>query len=217
MLFKILLYILYFLLRLLNLTYRYRFIDKHNLEEAKSKHAKGAYIFAVWHQNAVAGSLSHIGNPHCAMISQSKDGELVAFVYKHIGLVPVRGSSTRGGKNARNKIIELINNQGLPAAITIDGPKGPYKQIKSGIIDIAKNTGVAIVPIMPIPDRYWSFRKAWDHFRLPKPFAKIVFKYGKPIYIPTDIDRSEYPSIKATITKELEDGQQKCRDYFSEW
>ncbi len=71
---------------------------------------------------------------------------------------------------------------GIPGAVTVDGPKGPAKEVKPGIIAMAKKSDTAIIPYAPIAQSYWEFN-SWDKFRLPKPFSIIDIHYGEPLII----------------------------------
>ena len=79
-------------------------------------------------------------------------------------------------------MLNLFKNEPSPMIfITPDGPSGPPKIPKLGIIRLAKKSGAAIVPIKVKYSKSWGF-KNWDTFYLVKPFGKILIKYGNPIY-----------------------------------
>lgn len=202
LLYRILGNIAYLLARLIELTYRCE--DKvGSLSLAKSYHPSGAHIFGIWHQNLVSSILSgRKYGPYGTLASASKDGEIIATAIKKLNLVPIRGSSKKGGLKAKNQMIELIKG-GLPCALTIDGPTGPLHEIKSGIIEIAQITGVPIVPHTAIAKSYWVLEKSWDKMRIPKPFTKILTYTGDPIWVPKDLPRERYFEIKEQIKKEL--------------
>ena len=173
-----------------------------NFEKAKRHHTKGSYIFGFWHQNIVSSALGHRGRPHIVMISSSKDGEIATTVANKFGFKTVRGSSTRGGQKALKEMIRLLNS-GLPAAITVDGPKGPPKEVKDGIVELAKLKSISIVPLRAIPQKFWFFKKSWDKFRIPYPFTKIIIEYGTPIFVPAGTKRDEFEKIKNCLANEL--------------
>jgi len=210
---KLLSRLIYSLIRLFDFTYRYRYIHQEKLDKAKRAHPNGAYLFAIWHQNAILGMLNQRGIPHSIIISQSKDGEFVAYAAEKMGFTPVRGSSTRGGVAAKDMMKDLLH-KGLPGAITVDGPKGPAKTIKRGIIDLARETGAQIVPIAPIPKNHWTFTKSWDQFRLPKPFTKVIVCYGNPIAIPADTSNEQMKEFQEKIAMELELAEAEARKFF---
>ena len=96
-----------------------------------------------------------------------------------------------------------IVNEGTPGAISVDGPRGPAKIPKKGIFEVAKLTGAPIIPLVPIPLNFWSFKKSWDQFRLPKPFSKIIVFYGRPIYIDKNIQQSDLVRLSEELTAQL--------------
>ena len=128
---KILAQVIYFFIRILNLTYRYEFVGLDYKKKAKETLPNKTFVYALWHQNLVGAIFSHIGERFTMVISESSDGELVAITCEKFGHIPARGSSTRGGKKA---LIEIVKNvrRGIPGALSVDGPKGPAKQVKPG-------------------------------------------------------------------------------------
>lgn len=155
-------------------------------------------LLAIWHQNLFAGILAQTGRRHVVIVSRSGDGNPVTHLCENLGHTVARGSSRskgrdKGGQEAKQAMIEALRS-GLPGAVTVDGPRGPIFQVKPGIVDMARQTGLPIVPYLPMPQRYWSF-SSWDRFRLPYPFTRIDVHYGAPIFVPqsaTDAELADY-------------------------
>lgn len=192
---KLLSILIYSFARFLHLTYRFRFVGIENLEKAKNLGDSGGYLLGVWHQNLLSGILSQTGLHYVVIVSKSKDAEPVAFTCRTLGHQVVRGSSRKGnvdkgGKAAKEEMIEVLKT-GVPGAVTVDGPKGPDKVVKAGIIDMAKKSGTPLVAYASIAESYWEFN-SWDKFRLPKPFSKIVIAYGDPLSVPADVTKEEF-------------------------
>ncbi len=184
---KILSYLIYGFVKLINFTYRYRYIGNENLLNLKNK--KKNFIYAIWHQNLFPGIMAQTGHPHIVIVSKSKDAEAVAFTCKRLGHIVARGSSKRGnvdkgGSLAKDEMIEYLKT-GHPGAVTVDGPKGPALKVKPGIIAMSKQSQCPIIPYIVTSNSYWQFN-SWDHFRLPKPFAKLLVAYGEPLVIAAD-------------------------------
>lgn len=211
---KIISLFIYYLIRLLNLTYRYRFIGLENKLQAKAMSPNGTFIYAVWHQNLIGAILSHIGEKFTMIISESKDGELVAVTCEKFGHQPARGSSTRGGKRALIEIVKKIKN-GFPAAISVDGPKGPAKIVKPGIIEVARLAQCPVLPLSAYPTKYWSFRKSWDQFRVPKPFTTIIIVIGKPIVVDDKISRESFDDLALEVGKKICEGEEVALKYLN--
>ena len=206
---KILANIIYYFIRLLNLTYRYEFVGLENKADAQSRHPQKTFIYALWHQNLIGAIFSHIGERFSMVVSESKDGELVAVTCERFGHLPARGSSTRGGRKA---LIEIVRNvsSGIPGAITVDGPKGPLYDVKLGIVEVAKLCHCSILPLSPYPTQYWEL-KSWDHFRVPKPFSKIIVVVGHPINLLDSTKKEDFPTIAQQIKDALHLGEQKAK------
>jgi hypothetical protein len=190
-------------------TIRYRVEGAHFRDEAKKKHPKGSHIIAIWHENSFATVSGHRNQSLVPMISMSNDGEMIARICIRLGYKPpVRGSSSRGGRGVKEAMVKAIQG-GASGAITVDGPRGPRRQVKFGVIKIASDTGAPIVPSSGKVSRMWVFR-SWDRFRLPKPFSKVTVTYGKPVYVPPNIDKSQmqkYADELADNLNALEEGQ----------
>ncbi len=196
---KLLAYLVHWFVRLLSWSYRFEFQGVENKEAAKKLSPLGAYVYSVWHQNLLATILANTGTAHVCIVSPSKDGELVATTLNLLGHQCARGSSSRGGKKAMDEMIRLIS-EGYPGAITVDGPRGPAKVPKKGVFEIAKATGVPILPVCSWPENFWCFEKSWDQFRLPKPFSKIIVYFGEPMLVDKSSQASDLPRLSEELT-----------------
>ncbi len=156
--------------RLLSLTWRVITIDPPDLEERLRKGLP--VVFAHWHGDELA--ISHLIGHYraAAMVSTSKDGDLMNTVLILLGGATSRGSSTRGGANALRGLLSLLK-QGRNAVVAVDGPKGPIYKVKPGVFEISRLAQAPIFAARVNVDRAWQFPKAWNKTYLPKPFAKV--------------------------------------------
>lgn len=210
MLNTILSYIAFFFVRLISLTYRYEFRNKDIKKRVDSSSQN--YIYAVWHNNIIATILSHIGGCHIVIVSASKDGDLIAKILTKLGNRTARGSSSRGGRKALSEMIDIMIKESLPGAISVDGPRGPIYKAKRGIIEAAKESGGVILPLASYPTNAWVFEKAWDKFRLPKPFSKIIFQYCEPIEVSKDLPLEKFSEVTEKIETFLHQGEREITD-----
>ena len=99
----------------------------------------GTVVFACWHQRFFSGFFVPriFGMNPCIMISQSRDGDVVSDVVARIGWVPVRGSTSRGGKKALQEMIAGVEKYRMSGHI-VDGPQGPPHIVKPGLIALAR-------------------------------------------------------------------------------
>ncbi len=153
----------------------------------------GRVILCAWHQQffvAIRHFQNYSGFNPSLMISQSADGDIIAGVAKKSGWHTVRGSSSRGGKEALKKLIDRLAVTGLAGHI-VDGPKGPAGHVKAGAIQLAHAAHAEIVPFYVSADRAWYFN-SWDNFFLPKPFARVVISFGKILRFSPSEDKSAF-------------------------
>ena len=132
-------------------------------------------LFVLWHNRLfVAADLSRRfrGNRplHC-LVSASKDGAWLAAFFENMGLRAVRGSSSRGGREAAGELVRALR-EGQDAGITPDGPRGPLYTCKPGALVVARRAGVRVVVVGVAYASAWRLR-SWDRFLLPHPFSQV--------------------------------------------
>lgn len=140
---------------------------------------KGKVIYAFWHSDFFPLIYANRFKNIAVLVSTHKDGEYLSKVIEPLGYRAIRGSSDDGGKKGALQILKS-NEDGI--AIAPDGPKGPVKQVKEGVVKIAQLTKLPIVPVgvwMSNPIIFGS----WDRFKIPLPFSKCIIYWGKPIEI----------------------------------
>lgn len=122
----------------------------------------------------------------CALVSRSRDGHYISEVLKGFGIGTVRGSTAKGGEVAIFEMVRRVQ-EGLDAAVTPDGPRGPCYRVQPGAIVIAQMSGAPIVPVSSDVSRKKRL-KNWDRFIVPLPFSRGALVFGEPIWVPRDID-----------------------------
>jgi lysophospholipid acyltransferase (LPLAT)-like uncharacterized protein len=139
-------------------------------------------IYAFWHGSLFLLPYTHRNSGNVIMVSESRDGEIMAGMLKHFGLEVVRGSSKRKGHRA---LIGLINSmcKGKSVATAVDGPRGPLHKVKEGVVFLAGRQQTPIIPIATGVKRYWVLEKTWDKLIVPVPFTEGVILYGEPIMV----------------------------------
>lgn len=167
-----------FLLRLIHKTIRWEKRVDYELYKGK--------IIALLHGNALAVSMLGIDRGIYALVSRFRDGDIAERFLLSLGYKVVRGSSEegkpqKGGSVGLLKLIKLLK-EGNTVAITVDGPKGPYGKVKSGIVLLAQKTGIPIIPVYV--ELEWYIRlNTWDRLTIPIPFSKAKVKLGNPIWV----------------------------------
>jgi lysophospholipid acyltransferase (LPLAT)-like uncharacterized protein len=164
------------------------------------------FIMSFWHENMILPLLVHDGQGIHALVSRHFDGEVIARILGAFGLPSIRGSSTRGGRKAFLEMKKKMLHGKFEAAFTPDGPTGPRRRIKLGVIRLAAETGAPILPVGVAASRFKRMN-SWDRLLLILPFSKCVLIYGQPFYVPAECNGSrlkDYAEKLAAITNRLD-------------
>jgi lysophospholipid acyltransferase (LPLAT)-like uncharacterized protein len=93
-----------------------------------------------------------------------------------------------------------------PAAVHIvDGPQGPKGVIKPGLIQMAQMINAAVFPLYVSAEKAWLM-KSWDRFLVPKPFSRVVLRWGKPFLVPRKLDSEDFETLRREIEKTMSEG-----------
>ncbi|MBN2039067.1 MAG: lysophospholipid acyltransferase family protein [Spirochaetes bacterium] len=179
---KIFIGILYRITRIYSRTFRLT-VENEKIWIDHLKTGSGV-LLCTWHQHFfsfIRYFQNYKSYEPSLMISQSKDGDIVAGVAKLSGWYTARGSSSKDGKKALQEMIERLKMTGLAAHI-VDGPRGPAGIVKKGAINLAISAQAVIVPVYAIAEKAWYFN-SWDRFMLPKPFSKVTIRFDNMIKI----------------------------------
>jgi len=179
--------VLTFIVNLIIKTYRF---DIHNEQPVQNIEKEGGkFISAFWHGRMLIPWYINRNFKVAALVSKSKDGEILTRLLKNWDYDVVRGSSHIGGKEALT-IMENKVDEGFSFAITPDGPTGPPYKMKAGAVVLAHRKQVPLFLIGTASNRHFVF-KSWDKFQVPKPFSKVVVVYSEPIFINENSTRDE--------------------------
>jgi lysophospholipid acyltransferase (LPLAT)-like uncharacterized protein len=149
--------------------------------------AGGPFIIALWHGRLAMLHQLRFGNRALvALISSHRDGQLISKCAWYYSILTVTGSTTRGGIVAVRQLIRLTR-EGHSLFITPDGPRGPRMRVNKGIIDIARLSGLPILPAAISISRGKELN-TWDRFLVPAPFSRISIRWGEPLRVAHDSD-----------------------------
>ena len=154
-------------------------------------------ILAFWHAQQLMMPLAIPGLKAHILISQHRDGELICRIVARFGLDAVRGSSTRGGAEAFRRLVRL-GRSGGNLVLTPDGPKGPRQVAKVGVVQLARATGLPIVPMAFGCSKKKLFA-SWDRFIMPYPFSQGIFLIGTPLSVPPDASADDLERLRGEL------------------
>ena len=182
-----------FYIRLVERTTRWRFEGREGYDRLIADGA--SVIIVMWHGRLFMG-------PYCrdrrrrfaTVISENRDGDLIAGVVGRLGIHAVRGSSydrgkrrDKGGRRAYVAALRELTTRRAVVGITPDGPRGPRMRAQPGAAMLSIATGALIQPVTFSAAR-GRVLGSWDRFLLPWPFGRGVMIWGEPLRPPTGDD-----------------------------
>ncbi len=110
------------------------------------------FLITLWHNRlfttifSVRRNFPKKGRDILAIISSSKDGEMITRLTEKWGGYVTRGSSSKKSMHATRELLRLAK-LGFYPLITPDGPRGPRYVLKEGVVFLARISGLPIVPV----------------------------------------------------------------------
>lgn len=190
------------IISLLARTWRYRLRNAQGWQELLAQ--RKPFVFVLWHGTLLPLTYWHRHRAIAALISEHRDGEIIARIVEAWGYRTLRGSSTRGGGRALLAIARELE-RGTVVAVTPDGPRGPAHVFQPGALVAAQRAHVPVVPIAMRVSRAWRIR-SWDEFIIPKPFALVTIAWGSPLAVQGSTPR-EAAAQAERFARALDDAQ----------
>src|SRR4030042_7184019 len=177
-------------------------------------------IGVTWHRTSIF-SCYYYGPFHpMIMFSQSRDGEYLARFAPKCGVIPVRGSSKRGGEKALIQMIRYLKEGNRACSTVLDGPQGPRYKAKKGLLVLSQKTGVPLLPFIWSARRALTLEKTWDKTMIPWPFSEVVISYGSPLNVPKESTEMEMEALRLEVERRLNtlmiESEQVC-GYKTRW
>ena len=163
---------------------------------------KGSPI-AVWHGRMQCPIFSVRGRQILSMASASADGEIATRSFAPLGISMARGSTGKGGQRALDQLIQWMREERADqVALTVDGPRGPARRVKPGIIELARALDKPIIMASFSAHSYWMLR-SWDRMLLARPFARALVQFGSPLELPKTATTEESAHLVKKALDEL--------------
>jgi lysophospholipid acyltransferase (LPLAT)-like uncharacterized protein len=179
-------------------TLRYEIDDRVGVV---GKPVKENYIGALWHNRLLIFPFVlrrfFQNRRGAALISASRDGDLLADAIQRFDFDVVRGSSSRLGASAILQLTDVLAS-GRDVVITPDGPRGPAYELGPGIIFLARKSGAPVLPVNMEYSSCWRL-KSWDRFILPRPFSKVRVIIGQPYHVRSTSTPDEFETERLRL------------------
>jgi lysophospholipid acyltransferase (LPLAT)-like uncharacterized protein len=172
------------------------------------------FIEAFLHGHMVPYTFIYRDEDQAVIVSDHRDGQIIANIAERMGAKLARGSSTRGGVRAYLMMLKTYRDTGW--VVTPDGPRGPIGSVQEGIIKLASDAGRAIRP-HGIAVASAKRLKSWDEFIIPYPFTRVVEFVGDPIHVPAKIDRAQRKEFAKELERRLSEANHEAEVALSKW
>jgi lysophospholipid acyltransferase (LPLAT)-like uncharacterized protein len=184
-------------------------------EQVWDNHQRGEkLIFAFWHGHLFSLIDYHQQRRVAIITSLSEDGEILSRILKRFNYELVRGSSSRGGKEALRGMMRKME-EGYIAAIAADGPKGPIHQAKPGVIFLAQRTRGWVIPATVKLKRFIAINGSWDKMEIPLPFSPVLIIYGEPFLVEKNRGSEHIEQRRVLLEEKLKELSEQAQQYFN--
>lgn len=146
-------------------------------------------VFAIWHEsNLVAATAAFRLRSEKRVISFSTRGfrgivmnTMLESMGSGVVALPAESNRAEAAKLARE--MARIGREGLSLVVSCDGPLGPYRVAKPGVLIVARESGVPIQPWAVAIRPAIRLSGRWDKHLVPLPFCRMRVDEGAPIRI----------------------------------
>lgn len=213
---KLIIFLAHIIARPLLLAYRgtlsIKLYNRKYIKECRERGEKIIYTF--WHENMIIPLLVHEKQGIHVLVSRHFDGDVIATILKTFGYLSIRGSSTRGGRKAYQDMKSKMNSDWFEIAFTPDGPTGPRRQAKAGLVRLASETGSPIIQLAVAANRILRLN-SWDRLLLILPFSRCILIYKEPLYIPAKLTANELHYFTKKLTEETNQLEEEATKWLS--
>ncbi|GAB6090700.1 lysophospholipid acyltransferase family protein [Spirochaeta dissipatitropha] len=181
--------------RLIGLTVR---VKESPMDTIRAYHKSGRkVIFGIWHEYSVVGIYWYRHKRGSALVSSARNGEILSGIMRHFGFQDFRVTSHNTRANGRG-VLGFIRylKEGHDGTIAMDGPDGPARKAKPGILHVGAKTGNLVLPCGACFSHSIAVRGRWDNFQIPLPFSRAHIVFGEPFEIPDDFRQREDEVLK---------------------
>lgn len=164
-------------------------------------------VLLSYHSRLIVGMYRYRTLRPAIMVSESRDGERIAWLAERFGWRPIRGSSSRGAVRALLRMVREVKG-GAVAVQLVDGPRGPAGTVKPGLTLMASRAGALIVPVYLNCPWRWTV-PSWDRLQIPLPFARVYGRVDEPVVPPPELSEAETELLRLELEKRMAEGYRR--------
>ncbi len=138
-------------------------------------------IYAIWHESNLVGAIAAYRLlRHRRAVSFStrgfrghRDEHDAALVRRQVVTLPDEGRSTRTEAAAMAREMAALGRSGHILVVSCDGPFGPYRVAKPGVLIVARESGLPIQPWAIASRPPFRLNGRWDRMIVALPFGRM--------------------------------------------
>jgi lysophospholipid acyltransferase (LPLAT)-like uncharacterized protein len=166
-------------------------------------------IFAIWHESNLVSAVAarKLRNDQHPVVFSTREfrGIVMNTMLHRLGAdvvtLPDEGSATRGEATSLSRDMARLGRQGRSLVVSCDGPFGPYRVVKPGVLIVARESGVPIQPWAVASRPPFRLNGRWDRMILALPFGRLRVYEGQVIRL---AERDRIKPRLAELQAELE-------------
>ncbi len=143
------------------------------------------YIYSLWHESWFLYFATFVRSHRHHVLLQHPDAYMkpIHVALRLAGIRFLLGSGGEEGREAARELVSCLRSGGS-TAISPDGPHGPPRVLKKGVLHLSLESGVPILPLRLSADR--AIHIGWDRKAIPLPRSTITVHCGAPIAVTGD-------------------------------
>lgn len=150
---------------------------------------QGQVVFAIWHEsNLVAASAALKMRKTKRVVSFSTRGfrgivmnTMLRATGSDVVTLPDPGDRAESAKLTRE--LARVGRDGSSLVVSCDGPLGPYRVAKPGVLIVARSAQLPVQPWAVAVRPPWRLKGRWDHHLVPLPFCRMRIDEGAQMVI----------------------------------
>jgi lysophospholipid acyltransferase (LPLAT)-like uncharacterized protein len=146
-------------------------------------------ILAIWHESNLVSAIAVLklrqDKSPVAFSTRGFRGIVMNTMLRSLGAdvvtLPEEGGASRGEATSLSREMARLGRAGRSLVISCDGPFGPYRIVKPGVLIVARESGLPIQPWAVASRPPVRLDRRWDRMILPLPFGRLRVHEGQII------------------------------------
>jgi lysophospholipid acyltransferase (LPLAT)-like uncharacterized protein len=138
-------------------------------------------VFAIWHESnlvaAAAAQRLRPGQVHVSFSTRRFRGIVMNTMLRGLGweavTLPDPSTQSRGEATSVSRAMARLARDGKSLVASCDGPLGPYRVAKPGVLILARESGVPVLPWAVAVRPPVRLTRRWDRQLVPLPFCRM--------------------------------------------